>query len=107
MKLDKYENELLDQEDQILATAHIPRNREKALLMEAAKSTLNKDKRINIRMSSRDLASLQRKANRYGMPYQTLISSILHRYVSGDLTDAKVEQANSLNPLSAALLEDE
>lgn len=37
---------------------------------------------------NRDLSSLQRRANRYGMPYQTLISSILHRYVSGDLTEA-------------------
>jgi len=48
---------------------------------------MNKDKRINIRISSRDLNSLQRKANRYGMPYQTLIASVLHRYVAGDLAE--------------------
>ena len=107
MKLDNYEKELLEQEDQLLAKARVPTDKEKVLLMEAARNTLNKDKRINIRMSSRDLASLQRKANRYGMPYQTLISSILHRYVSGDLTEAEVEQTDSLNPLSAALQEDE
>ncbi len=90
MKLDDYEQELLEQEDQLLANARVPDDKERVQLIEAAKNTLKKDKRINIRMSSRDLASLQRRANRYGMPYQTLISSILHRYVSGDLNEAEV-----------------
>ncbi len=95
MNLDKYEKELLDQEDQILADARAPGDREKDRLIEAAKNTLNKDKRINIRMSSRDLSSLQRRANQYGMPYQTLISSVLHRYISGDLTISEVNQSES------------
>ena len=42
--------------------------------------------RINIRISSRDLVSLKRKANRAGMPYQTLISSVLHQYVPAQST---------------------
>jgi len=48
-----------------------------------ARNTLKKDKRINIRISSKDLESLQLLAVEDGLPYQTLISSILHRYVTG------------------------
>ena len=46
-------------------------------------------------MSGRDLLSLKRKANRFGMPYQTLVSSILHQYVSGDLKPSQVEETQS------------
>ncbi len=48
-----------------------------------ARNTLKKDRRINIRISSKDLETLQLMAVEDGLPYQTLISSILHRYVSG------------------------
>ena len=85
MKMDEYEKELLDLEEKGLIRASKPSSKEKKALMESAKSTLQKDRRINIRISNRDLVSLKRKANRFGMPYQTLISSVLHRYVSGDI----------------------
>jgi len=85
MNFDEYENELIESEDDLLAQAKEPGPEEMKQLIEAARHTLNKDKRINIRISSRDLGALQRKANRYGMPYQTLISSVLHRYITGDL----------------------
>lgn len=85
MNFDEYEQELLDQEEGILDTAKVLNETEKAALVVAAKETLNKDKRINIRISSRDLGALQRRANRFGVPYQTLISSVLHRYIAGDL----------------------
>jgi len=91
MKFDDYEKELLEGEDEILAEAKVPSKREMRKFQEAAKATLNKDKRINIRISSRDLSSIQRRAVRYGMPYQTLIASILHRYISGDLTERSSE----------------
>lgn len=52
-----------------------------------AEATLRKDKRINIRISERDLMRIQQKALEEGMPYQTLISSILHKYISGRLVD--------------------
>ncbi len=52
-------------------------------LREYARTTLLKDKRINIRMSSKDLDQVQVLAVREGVPYQTLISSIIHKYVSG------------------------
>jgi predicted DNA binding CopG/RHH family protein len=95
MKLDAYEKELLelDEAGKIQFTKADPK--EKSALMAAARETLQKDKRINIRMSGRDLLSLKRKANRFGMPYQTLISSILHQYVSGDLKPTQVEEVQS------------
>ena len=95
MKLDAYEKELLelDEAGKIQFTEVDPE--ERSALMAAARETLQKDKRINIRMSGRDLLSLKRKANRFGMPYQTLISSILHQYVSGDLKPTQVEEVQS------------
>jgi predicted DNA binding CopG/RHH family protein len=53
---------------------------------QAAKSYMRKDARINIRLSVADLEMLKRRAAEEGLPYQTLISSVLHKYVSGRLT---------------------
>jgi len=52
-----------------------------------ARATVRKDKRVNIRMSEKDLIGLQKKAMEEGLPYQTLISSVLHRYVNGRMVD--------------------
>ncbi|MCD4755258.1 MAG: antitoxin [Deltaproteobacteria bacterium] len=60
---------------------------EKRKLEEAARKTLQKDRRINIRISSRDLERIQKKAAKEGIPYQTLISSTLHKLVSGKLKE--------------------
>jgi len=53
----------------------------------SAAATLSKDKRINIRVSSRDLEDIQMRAAEEGMPYQTLIASVLHKFVSGRLVE--------------------
>jgi predicted DNA binding CopG/RHH family protein len=53
-----------------------------------ARASLKKDKRINIRISSRDLEGIQKKAIEEGLPYQTFISSIIHRYITGRLKKA-------------------
>lgn len=58
-------------------------------LQRYAKNTLQKDKRINIRMSSRDLDEVQVIAAREGIPYQTPVSGIIHKYVSGYLVEEK------------------
>ena len=50
-----------------------------------AKNTMKKDKRINIRLSSKDLEMIKTTAVELGLPYQTLVSSILHQYVTGRL----------------------
>ena len=52
---------------------------------QIAKGTFKKDSRINIRMSSKDIHAMQLKALEEGIPYQTLITSVLHKYVSGRL----------------------
>ena len=59
----------------------------KKQIVDAAATTFKKDKRINIRISSRDLEAIQKRAVVEGIPYQTLVSSILHKYVSGSLHD--------------------
>ena len=53
----------------------------------AARATAVKDRRVNIRLSSIDLSGIQVKALEEGMPYQTLIASVLHKYVSGRLVE--------------------
>jgi predicted DNA binding CopG/RHH family protein len=57
------------------------------LLEEAVENTLMKDNRINIRISSRDLTRIQKKAAKEGVPYQTLISSTLHKFITGKLKE--------------------
>jgi predicted DNA binding CopG/RHH family protein len=56
-------------------------------LKAAARATAIKDRRVNIRLSSIDLKDIQAKALEEGIPYQTLIASVLHKYVSGRLAD--------------------
>jgi predicted DNA binding CopG/RHH family protein len=53
----------------------------------AARATLRKDKRVNIRMTERDLVRFQKKAAEEGLPCQTLISSVLHKYINERLRD--------------------
>ena len=50
-----------------------------------AKATFRKDRRLNIRISSKDLEAIQKRALEEGLPYQTLVSSVLHKYASGRL----------------------
>lgn len=59
--------------------------KEKELAKKTASNTLKKDVRINIRLSSQDISSIKQKAAYEGMPYQTLIASILHKFAAGHL----------------------
>ena len=63
----------------------------KAELEAMATDTFKKDKRINIRVSNRDLTAIKSKAQREGVPYQTLVSSIIHKYISGSLLDVSTK----------------
>ncbi len=56
-------------------------------LRAAARTTGTKDRRVNIRLSSADVRSIQALALREGIPYQTLIASVLHKYVTGRLVE--------------------
>ena len=61
--------------------------KERARYQGYARAMLKKDRRINIRLSQKDLEALQLLALEEGIPYQTLIASILHKYVSGSLVE--------------------
>lgn len=67
----------------------------KVQLAQAAEQTFKKDKHMNIRISSQDLEAIQRRALEEGVPYLTLASSILHKYVSGTLLDLTANKVNS------------
>jgi predicted DNA binding CopG/RHH family protein len=87
MKLTKEEKEILDSVERG-EWKQVPNfKREAKRFQESAKATLKKDKRVNIRMTERDLVYFQKKAVEEGLPYQTLISSVLHKYINGRLID--------------------
>lgn len=84
-KLDKEEQELLESIESGEWQSVLGLKDEIKKYKEIAKNTLKKDKRINIRLSSNDLQMLKTTAVELGMPYQTLVSSVLHQYVTGRL----------------------
>ena len=86
MKLDKYEEEVIAAFESG-ALLPIATKEELEQLRESARATTTKDQRINIRLSAGDLRDIQVKAMQEGMPYQTLIASVLHKYVTGRLTE--------------------
>jgi hypothetical protein len=61
--------------------------REHARYSRYAKATFRKDRRLNVRLSSKDLEAIQKRALAEGLPYQTLVSSLLHKYASGRLKE--------------------
>jgi len=87
MKIRQDEKELLDSVERG-EWITIPDVREEAKrYKEYAQATFRKDKRVNIRISEKDLVKLQRRALQEGLPYQTFISSILHKFVTGQLKE--------------------
>ena len=84
--IDPYEQEVLAAYDSA-SLKSLASKSELAKLRAAARATATKDKRVNIRLSSGDLQDIQAKALQEGMPYQTLIASILHKYVTGRLAE--------------------
>ena len=85
-KLTKEEQKLLDAVEAGEFESVLTESRRKEL-ESVASNTFRKDKRINIRISNRDLAAIQSRALQEGMPYQTFVSSIIHKYISGSLQD--------------------
>lgn len=61
--------------------------RESRRYQEYARATFRKDKRVNIRISEKDLVSIQKRAVAEGLPYQTLMASVLHKFVAGRLVE--------------------
>ena len=69
---------------------------EVAKFKSAARATAIKDRRINIRLSSGDLSDIQVRALEEGVPYQTLIASVLHKYVTGRLAERPATRASQV-----------
>jgi predicted DNA binding CopG/RHH family protein len=92
MKTDAYEREI---------QAAFERGRLKSVatkaelerIKAAARATTIKDRRVNIRLSSIDLRDIQTRALEEGVPYQTLIASVLHKYVTGRLAEPRRTRA--------------
>lgn len=87
-KIDAYEHAILTafEKGQLKSVAT---KAELAKFKAAARATAIKDRRVNIRLSSGDLSDIQVKALEEGMPYQTLIASVLHKYVTGQLAEPR------------------
>jgi predicted DNA binding CopG/RHH family protein len=85
MKLDREEKELLDSVERGEWRSAKGSARDRRRYSNYAKATFRKDRRINIRISTKDLEAIQKRALEEGLPYQTLIASLLHKYASGKL----------------------
>ncbi|MBU2623472.1 MAG: antitoxin [Proteobacteria bacterium] len=86
-KLTKEEKEILDsfEKGEWIPVTNLTKRKKE--LVAYARNTLRKDKRLNIRISERDLLELQRKAVKEGLPYQTYVSSIIHKFINGSLVE--------------------
>ena len=85
MKHDKEEKNILESLDSEKLKLTKPSKAEIDSIKAAASKTFKKDKRITIRLYQHDYSGIQKKALEMGIPYQTLISGIIHRYIEGDL----------------------
>ncbi len=86
--IDQEEKDLMSsiENDEWQPVKNIDQEKEKAVA--AARNTLKKDKRINLRLTQKDYHQIQIKAIEEGIPYQTLISSLVHKYLNGSLASS-------------------
>ena len=96
--LDKEEKNILDSFERGEWKPVANRRQEIARHVAYARNTLAKDRRVNIRISSKDLDQLQAMAVEDGMPYQTLMASVLHRFVTGRLEETSIRTRKSRLP---------
>jgi predicted DNA binding CopG/RHH family protein len=85
VKLDREEKEILEAYESGQLKLSKPSKNEIAAIKATALNTFKKDKRITIRLYDHDFKGIQKKALQMGIPYQTLISGVIHRYIEGDL----------------------
>jgi predicted DNA binding CopG/RHH family protein len=89
MKMDKEEKGILEAYEKGKMKLAPVSKKEKAKVKSMAGRTFRKDRRVTIRLYDHDLKGIQKKAMEKGMPYQTLISGMIHQYVEGDLVESK------------------
>ncbi len=87
MKLDKEEKKILDSYEKGQIKTRRPTKEELIKIKEIAEMTFRKNKRITIRLYDHDYRGIQKKAMEKGIPYQTLISGMIHQYIEGDLVE--------------------
>jgi len=85
MKYDEEEKEVIDAYEGGKMKLSTPSKKELEKIKATAKNTFKKDRRITIRLYDHDYKGIQKKALEMGLPYQTLISGIIHRYIEGEL----------------------
>jgi len=88
-KLDRVEQEVLSAYDKGRLISARPTKAQLNVFRDAARATFIKSRRVNIRLSPADLMDIQARAYEEGVPYQTLIASVLHKYVTGRLRETK------------------
>jgi predicted DNA binding CopG/RHH family protein len=84
-RLEKEEQEILDAIENGHWELVKPKKAQLHHYAEIARNTFRKDQRMNIRISKTDLSEIKVKALEEGVPYQTLVASIIHKYISGNL----------------------
>ncbi len=89
MKYDKEEKDLIQAYEEGKMKLSTPTKKDRDTIKTTAENTLKKEKRITIRMYDHDFVGIQKKAMEMGLPYQTLISSIIHRYIEGEFISKK------------------
>ncbi|MBT4185556.1 MAG: hypothetical protein HOH83_03700 [Deltaproteobacteria bacterium] len=85
MKLDKEEINILKALENDSLALESPSIAELKAIKSAAKNTFRKDRRVTLRLYEHDFQGIQKKAMEMGIPYQTLISGLIHQYVEGEL----------------------
>lgn len=93
-KLERYEREILSAYEKGKLVSVRPTKEQLGTFRDAARATFLKNRRVNIRLSAADLMDIQAKAYEEGVPYQTLIASVLHKYVSGRLQEKRLRLTN-------------
>ena len=88
-KLSVEERDILDQFERGDLRSAPGAEREVEEARQAARNTFNKTKRVNLRMTERDFKLAHSRAREEGIPYQTLLSSVIHKYLAGRLTDKR------------------
>jgi len=89
VKYDREEQSILDAYEKGDIHARPPSRTEINEVKNAAKNTFRKDQRITIRLYDHDLKGIKKKAMEKGLPYQTLVSGVIHQYVEGELAEKK------------------
>lgn len=91
--IEHYQEDILEdlEKGKLVSVDHLAK--EMRLAKQAASNFMKRDSRINIRVSSTDLNMIRRVAVQEGLPYQTLLASVIHKFAAGRLVDKRISQA--------------